>query len=187
MTASHQAKWKRWRPLLIGLTGIGLAALVSQLGHRLLIANTTTSVQPGLYVRWPAWCGGEIRAGALVSIAVPEVASKYFAERAGQPVTQASDWFLLKPVAAGPGQHVDSTGDRLFIDGIDRGAIHRVDALGRELPSRPVDRVLGHDEWLLLSDVPGSLDGRYFGPVRSGEIEAVRALVWKWDHQEGEK
>ncbi|MEM6559993.1 MAG: S26 family signal peptidase [Planctomycetota bacterium] len=172
--------------MVLGLASVGVVALVSQLGDRVVIANTTASVQPGLYVRWPGWCGGEVKVGELVSIRVPEVAAGYFAERAGRPSSEADEWSLLKPVAAGPGQHVDSTGDRLLIDGIDHGPIYRADALGRELPSRKIRRVLGSDEWLLLSDIPGSIDGRYFGPVRSAEIEAVRVAVWTWDHQEGE-
>lgn len=178
---------KRWRPVLLGLASLGMVALVSQLGHRFVIANTTASVQPGLYVRWPGWCCDEVRVGTLVSIQLPEVAAKYFADRAGRPIAEAGQWYLLKPVAAGPGQHVDSTGTRLLIDGVDRGPIHSLDAAGRALPSRPVNRVLGQDEWLLLSDVPGSIDGRYFGPVTSADIEAVRVAVWQWDHQEGEK
>ena len=172
--------------MVLGLASVGVVALVSQLGDRVVIANTTASVQPGLYIRWPGWCGGEVKVGELVSIRVPEVAAGYFAERAGRPSSESDEWFLLKPVTAGPGQHVDSTGDRLLIDGIDQGPIYRADALGAELPRRQIRRALGSDEWLLLSDVPGSIDGRYFGPVRSAEIEAVRVAVWTWDHQEGE-
>ena len=165
----------RLRRLAWVLTAFGGFALLTQVGARLVVANTTSSVDPGLYLSRPGWLGGRVRVGSLVSLRVPEIARPYFAAHASRPVEAAADWFLIKPVAAGPSDLVDTTSDRVFVNGRDLGPIYDRDDLGRELPRWRGRRTLGEAEWLLVSTrCPGSLDGRYFGPVRTADLEAVR-------------
>lgn len=172
--ASSQRR-RRLRRVAVVLLLFGSFALLTQLGGRLVIANTTSSVDPGLYLWRPSWAGGEVRVGGLVSLVMPEAARPYFAERANRPVADAIDWYLIKPVAAGPGDRIDTTGDRVLVNGRDLGPIYDRDDAGRALPRVRVAKVLDEGEWLLVSRrCPGSLDGRYFGPVTMADLEAVR-------------
>ena len=98
--ATDRAARGRW-PLALVTLFIALA-VASHFGRRLVIASTTSSVDPGLYLA----TGGEVAIGRLVSFRVPEAARPYFAARAGRPVADAADWFLIKPVIAGPGDTV---------------------------------------------------------------------------------
>lgn len=172
---------RRLRRLAWMLAAFGVFAGLTQLGDRLVVANTTSSVDPGLYLSRPGWCGGKVHVGGLVSLRMPPLARPYFAAHANRPVADAGDWFLIKPVAAGPGDVVDTAGDRVIVNGRDLGPIYDRDDLGRALPRWRGNRTLGPDEWLLVSRrCPGSLDGRYFGPVRTGDLEAVRVPVVRW-------
>ena len=166
---------RRWPWVCIALL-IVLAA-GSQLYPRLVVANTTQSVDPGLYLAW----GHGVAVGKLVGFRVPEAARPYFAGRAGKPVEDAADWFLVKPVIAGPGDEVDATGRRVLVNGIDCGPIYERDDAGRALPHWRERRTLRDGEWFVVSRrAPGSLDGRYFGPVRAEQIECVRRPLLRW-------
>ena len=179
--ARRAQRRRRLRRLAILLSCFAGFALVAHVGSRAVIANTTSSVDPGLYLWRPGWTGGEVRRGGLVSLSMPEAARQYFAERAGRPVDDAADWFLVKPIAAGEGDHIDTTGHRVFVNGRDLGPIYDRDDAGRDLPRVKVNRVLHQGEWLLVSRrCPGSLDGRYFGPVTSDQLEAVRVPLVRW-------
>ena len=132
---------------------------------------------PGLYL---ASTEG-VAVGRLVSFRLPESTWPYFAGRAGRPVADAADWYLIKPVAAGPGDVVDTTGRRVLVNGVDLGPIYDLDGEGRPLPHWRERRVLGPGEWLVISRrCPGSLDGRYFGPVRTEQVERVRRPLVRW-------
>ena len=181
VVATDRLRRRRLRRVAVILTIFGVFALLTQVGGRLVIANTTSSVDPGLYLWRPGWTGGEVRLGALVSLTMPEAARPYFAGRAERPVADAADWFLIKPVAAGPGDHIDTTGTRVLINGRDLGPIYDADDTGQMLPRVRVNRVLRQGEWLLVSRrCPGSLDGRYFGPVTTEQLEAVRVPLVRW-------
>ena len=174
----HRLRRPRRGPLVI--VGLFFAfAAVAHLGRRVVVLNPTSSVDPGLYLAWP----GGAAVGRLVSFPVPERARPYLVARAGRLVgeEEASGWYLVKPIAAGPGNHVDTTGGRLLVEGRDLGPIYTHDGAGRPLPVWRFSGKLGPDEWLPVSRrVPGSLDGRYFGPVRSEEIEHVRRPLVRW-------
>lgn len=175
---------RRFRRLALVLSLFGGFVLVTQLGGRFVVANTTSSVDPGLYLWHPTWLGGNVNIGGLVSLRMPESARPYFAERAGQPLEAAADWYLIKPIAAGPGDTVDTTGDRVLVNGHDLGPIYDADDVGRALPRVRVSKVLGDGEWLLVSRrCPGSLDGRYFGPVTTADLEATRLPLVRWGEE----
>ena len=179
--AEPPSRRRRLRGLAWVLLAFGAFAGLTRLGGRMVVANTTASVDPGLYLSRPGWLGGEVRVGALVSLPIPELARPYFAGRAGRPVADAADWYLIKPVAAGTGDMIDTTGNRVLVNGRDLGPIYERDGLGRALPRWRGRRTLGAGEWLLLSRrCPGSLDGRYFGPVRTSDLEAVRVPLVRW-------
>jgi conjugative transfer signal peptidase TraF len=171
----------RWPLVVIAL--FLLFAMLATIGRRLVVMNPTDSVDPGLYLAVP---GADIEVGRLVSLRLPESTRVYFADKAGRPLSDASGWYLVKPVSAGPGDEVDTTGSRVFINGIDYGPIYTHDSTGRALPQWRERRVLGEGEWLLISRrSPGSLDGRYFGPIRESDIEHVRRPLLRWGGDDG--
>ncbi len=161
-------------------------ALLATLGRRMVVMNPTASVEPGLYLAVPGWWGAELRVGRLVSFRVPEGTRPYFAGRAARPLEDADDWYLVKPVAAGPGDLVDTTGDRVLVNGVDLGPVYTHDGVGRALPRWRERRVLRQGEWLVVSRrTPGSLDGRYFGPIREKDVEHVRRPLVRWGVEGG--
>jgi conjugative transfer signal peptidase TraF len=163
-----------------------LFAAAATVGRRAVVANPTQSVDPGLYLAVPKWTGGDVAIGQLVSFRIPEAARPYFAGHAGRPIEDAGGWYLIKPIIAGPGDVVDTTGDRVLVNGVDAGPIYASDSDGRALPRWRARRRLAEGEWFVVSRrSPGSLDGRYFGPIREGDVEYVRRPLVRWG-DEGE-
>lgn len=155
-----------------------LLAIVSTFGaHRQIVVNTSPSVVPGLYVRsaqTPA-------VGCLVEFRVPPAAAGYIRART-RGRTGGEDWYILKPVAAGPGDDVDCTGEWLLING------RRVapmppsqDAAGFALPAWREHRILRTDEFFVFSNrISNSFDSRCYGPVQRRDITAVRRPLLTW-------
>jgi type IV secretory pathway protease TraF len=73
---------------------------------------------------------------------------------------------LLKRVEALPRQRVCRHETRVTVDGQLRALARDVDRFGRQLPRWSGCLVVGEGQiFLLNADHPGSLDGRYFGPL----------------------
>lgn len=163
------------RKLVVAIALLILLAVFRLLiGHRLVILNTSTSVSRGLYVR----CSERPAVGKLVDFRIPFAGRSYLANRSNLDV---SNWYILKPIAAGPGDHLDTTGNRLVINGIDRGPMTTLDSNGKALPVWRASRTLKLGEYFVFSgEVPRSLDGRHFGPIHHSEIDSVRQpwIVW---------
>jgi type IV secretory pathway protease TraF len=85
---------------------------------------------------------------------------------------------LIKPVGAVAGQVVCRAGRELRIDGRLAAQALDVDAHGRALPTWSGCRLLGPGEILLLAPASGSLDGRYFGPIRQAQVLARARPLW---------
>ncbi len=152
--------------LLIGLS-IGWA-------DRQIVINTSESMPPGLYVR----TRGPLTVGQIVDFVIPPTARDYIRQRTGRDGT---NWYLLKPIAAGPGDLVDTTGDTLRINGQPHGPIAGCDGSRRPLPHWRACRRLGADEFFVISErVPNSFDSRYFGPIHRDQIAAVRRPILTW-------
>ena len=73
--------------------------------------------------------------------------------------------YLLKPVAAIGGNRVCRLGGNVFIGSAFVARALEVDRLERPLPQWQGCRILGPNEFFLLSRTPLSFDGRYFGPM----------------------
>ena len=146
-----------------------LATLPKLTGHRIFVINTSPSVAPGLYVRSPA----EPAVGQIVDFRIPLAARPYVQARTGY---DGKDWYILKPIVAGPGDRLDTTGAWLTINGHRVAPMpHATDSMGRPLPIWRNCRVLDYDEFFVFSDrIPNSFDSRCYGPIRYDEIEAVR-------------
>jgi len=155
----------------------GLAVGSALCADRQIVINTSPSVAPGLYIRSdkpPA-------VGRLVDFRVPPAAAAYVRSRT-HGKTSGNNWYILKPVAAGPGDRVDTRGDWLAING------HRVAPMppvsgtdGMPLPRWAACRTLAPDEFFVFSArVPNSFDSRCYGPVHRAQIESVRRPLLTW-------
>jgi len=143
--------------------------------QRVLVINTSPSVAPGLYLR----SSEQPAIGKLVDFRIPPTARDYLRGRTGN---DGEDWYILKPIAAGPGDRVDTTGPWLVINGRQVAPMPpQTDGNGRRLPRWRADRVLRTGEFFVFSDrIPNSFDSRCYGPITRGQIAAVRRsfIVW---------
>lgn len=152
-----------------------LGVLTSLFADRQIVVNTSPSVPPGLYVkssRKPA-------VGAIIDFSIPVAARDYVQSRTG---CRGEDWYILKPIAAGPGDRVDTTGTWLFINGQRIAAMPpNRDTAGRLLPVWRGERILGPDEFFVFSDrIANSFDSRCYGPITRGQIASVRRPLITW-------
>jgi type IV secretory pathway protease TraF len=86
---------------------------------------------------------------------------------------------LLKPVAALPGEQVCVRENILYLGGRDYGPVY-TSADGKTLPRLTGCIEIQADEVFLASPVRGSMDSRYFGPMKVGTIRAQAVPVWTW-------
>lgn len=124
-----------------------------------LVWNVTASVPIGLYAVRPT---APLRVGVLAAVMPPEPLASWLVEGGylGRGVP------LIKRVEALPGARVCRHGLRVSVDGELRAVARWTDRSGRPLPVWSGCNIVaaGH-LFLLNADHPGSLDGRYFGPL----------------------
>ena len=167
---------RRRRILLCLATILLLIAIVPKLGaHRFLVINTSPSVAPGLYLR----SSEEPTVGTIVDFCIPPEARAYVFGRTGNT---GENWYILKPIAAGPGDRVDTTGLLLVLNG---RAIAPMppdfDSAGRPLPVWRENCVLRPNEFFVFSArIPNSFDSRCYGPITRSEIASVRKPLLTW-------
>lgn len=153
------------------ILGLGLVGGRLIDGPSLAIVNESPSLPKGLYLRKDA--ATPVR-GAIVTLAQPLAVRPYLA-RLGMP----PDVRLIKRVAATAGDAVCSDG-RWLVAPQRMVEVRGVDRTGAALPVWRGCRRLGPDEHFLLGDTPTSLDSRYFGPVRTAQIEGVYREILTW-------
>jgi conjugative transfer signal peptidase TraF len=139
----------------------------------LLLYNRTDSAPRGWYavVR-----GRDIHVGDVVVVRLPGNVAQLAASRGYLPQHVP----LLKRIAAVAGQSVCSRGGLLAIDGQRVATAREVDFAGRPLHAWSECRALVDDEVLVLSEHPSSFDSRYFGPVRTRQIDGHAIALWVW-------
>ncbi len=159
-SCAHRARSRRLLRLALGLMGM-CAVLPTVAGQRVIVINTSPSAAPGLYVR----CAAEPAVGRIVDFRIPSGARNYVQRRTGY---DGKDWYILKPIVAGPGDRVDTTGSSLIINGRAIASMPpESDEAGRPLPLWRENRVLGPDEFFVFSDrIPNSFDSRCYDPMR---------------------
>jgi conjugative transfer signal peptidase TraF len=150
-------------------------AVASIFGNRQIIINTSGSVVPGVYLR----SSDEPSVGKLVDFCIPLAARPYVFERTG---SSGENWYILKPIAAGPGDRVSTIGSSLMINGHTIAPMPpKLDSAGRPLPLWRDDRTLGTDEFFVFSGrIPNSFDSRCYGPLRREQIATVRRPLITW-------
>lgn len=161
------------RTLVIGSLAIGLIAVTAtiQMPTR-LVWNASASVPIGLYAIRPV---ERLEVTQLVLAQPPAPLAAFLAD--GGYVGNGVP--LLKRVAALPGQTVCRDGFEVTVDGATWATARERDRAGRPLPRWDGCRTLTEGEVFLLNwDEPGSLDGRYFGPLPSSAIVGGATPVW---------
>lgn len=162
-----------WVPLAATIVGASLvgAALAPHLP--VLLWNATASAPLGFYGLTPV---GEAKVGDLVALRPPRRLADWL--RRGGYLPKGVP--LLKRVAAVGGQQVCRTGARIEVAGALAARALPRDRGGRPLPVWGGCRVLREDELFLLNAAPGSLDSRYFGPSRVGDLLGRAEPLWTW-------
>ncbi len=152
---------------------LGVASAL--LADRQVVLNTSPSVPPGLYAR----SSDPPAVGRLVDFCIPPAARPYVLARAGR---DGRDWYILKPIVAGPGDRVDTTGSWLTVNGRPIAPMPpAADGFGRALPVWRAWRPLRAGEFLVVSTrIANSFDSRCYGPVTAGQIAAVRVPLVTW-------
>lgn len=164
----------RARKTLIA-TGAALALLgASTVLHSdpLVIWNASASVPIGFYAITPI---DQLEVGDLVAVRSPEPLGRWLIANG----YLGPDTPLLKRVAALPGSEVCRQGMTIMIDGEAVAAVRERDRLGRPLPVwRGCRTILDGEVFLLNADHPGSLDGRYFGPLGADTVIGRATPIW---------
>lgn len=134
--------------------------------------NASSSVPVGFYRLQPT---SKIALLDLLAIQPPEPLARYLADGGYLP----RNVLLLKRVQALTGQTVCRTTLAITVDGVHVGEARDRDRRGRLLPSWQGCRVLGADEFFVMNrDAPDSLDGRYFGVLRTSSVVGQALPVW---------
>jgi type IV secretory pathway protease TraF len=129
----------------------------------------------GIYVRSSA----QPSVGLIVDFRIPLSALPYIERRSQQ---NARDWYILKPIVAGPGDTVNTLGDWLVINGRRIAPMPpATDSRGLPLPIWRTSRILGPNEFFVFSNrIPNSFDSRCYGPIKRNQIESVRDSLLSW-------
>jgi len=157
-----------------GLTAT-LAVLSMLFADRQIVINTSPSVQPGIYVR----SSDPPRVGAIVDFRIPPAAWQYVQARTGN---RGENWYIIKPIVAGPGDYIDTMKDWLVINGRRIAQMPPLrDHAGHRLPIWRDCRTLRVDEFFVFSArIPNSFDSRCYGPINRSQIDSVRAPLLTW-------
>jgi len=159
-------------PLLAVGLSLGLLAGAQINRAPWLILNVSASVPVGLYVVRPLHAPSR---GHLVAVRLPDNLAAFVVARGYVGI----DTLLLKHVAAVEGMTVCRDSRVITIDGTVVAQAAHCDRQARPLPRWAGCVVLGPDAvFLLIADVPDSLDGRYFGPLNSAAILGRAVPIW---------
>jgi conjugative transfer signal peptidase TraF len=156
------------------LAGMALL-LVSAAGvHPLIIWNATASAPVGFY-RVLSAGQGPLGTGELVLARPDASAAQLYARRGYLPLGVP----MLKRIAAVSGQLICEQDGKLSIDGRHVADALPADGRGRPLiPWRGCRRLQDGEVFLLMADIPASLDGRYLGPTPIRSVLGRAVPLW---------
>lgn len=170
-TASSKSQC-RWAIGCIGLAA-ALVATVFVPPRPRLVWNSSASAPIGLYAVGDTV---SLSRGDMVIARLPDTFRLFAARRHYLPANVP----LVKRVAAIPGDEVCASGRRIVVNGQLVAKRFTRDGAGRAMPQWSGCALLGERRYfLLMSDSPGSFDGRYFGVSNAGEIVGKAQLLWR--------
>lgn len=163
----------RWR-CTIGACCLSLLALtIADPPQPRLVWNASASAPLGLYA---VASEARLARGDMVIAWAPRSARLLAAQRHYLPRNVP----LVKRVAAVAGDRVCAPGAVLSINNRPVARRRAYDAAGRAMPLWRGCATLGHGQFLLLMDAPGSFDGRYFGPTERADVIGRATALWTW-------
>jgi conjugative transfer signal peptidase TraF len=166
--------WRRRQVGVLAAAGVVAALICGNPARRwpILVWNASASAPIGLYLRRDEIT---VSRGDLVLVAPPEELARFADERRYLPFGVP----LIKRVMALSGSTICGHGDTVSIDG--RVVLRRLkqDGQSRPLPSwSGCHRLSSGKVFLAMENVPGSFDGRYFGPLPVSTIEGRLVPLW---------
>ena len=157
----------RGRPFILALIAGSIPALLAVSifdTEPFLLYNASPSAPIGFY---NVEDRNPLTVGDLVAARVPEGYRSLFAERGYLPKNVP----VMKRIVAAEGDHVCLRSGAVYLNSDYLAEPLETDSLGRPMPIWTGCRVLDQDEFFLaMTDVPSSLDSRYFGPVTRSDI-----------------
>ena len=168
------ARPSRWVVIIGMLAGIAFLVASAAGLHPLIVWNATASAPIGFYRLQPVG-EGPLRNGDLVLVWPDAASAQLYAERGYLPLGVP----LLKRIAATAGQIVCEQDGMVSIDGRHVADALPADGRGRPLiPWRGCRPLRDGEVFLLMADVPASLDGRYLGPTSVGSVLGRATPLW---------
>lgn len=173
----NRALRQRRRFRLLGAIAIALGSLAIPSAFEItprVIYNASASAPLGLY-----WAHGRdgLERGEFVLANLPKPVRQLANDRGYLPVGVP----LIKRVAAVPGDHICIIGRAVLIDAKLVARRQNRDSQHRLVPAwHGCRRLTAGEIFLLMSDVPDSFDGRYFGPSRITEVIGRLTPIWTW-------
>lgn len=158
----------------LALAALALAAVAVSAWHGVprVVWNVTSSVEIGLY-----WISPRSPAtGDIAAVRLPAAVADLAHLRGYLPRSA----LLLKPVAAVGGDHVCRWGSRILINGWLRVIAADRDRAGRTLPVWRGCRTLRPGDVFVLSRMPDSFDGRYYGVLTDFHVVGRAELLWQF-------
>jgi conjugative transfer signal peptidase TraF len=158
--------------IVLGAVGLGLIACAAFADPApKLVWNASASAPLGLY----RVVSAAPKHGDLVLVRAPESIAHLGAERGYLPL----DVPLVKRVVALSGDHVCALDETVIVNGRVVAERLKADRAGRPLPWWSHCRALVGDElFLLMGEVSGSFDSRYFGPVSRANVIGRLVPLW---------
>lgn len=156
-----------------GVAILGLAVISAAPPQKTFLWNRTASAPKGLYIIKR----GAPDAGAWAAVSGDAPSAKWIAGNG----YLGRGWPVVKRVAATEGDEICRDDDQVFINAIQAATALKTDGAGRELPRWQGCFSLQENEFFLLNDHPRSLDGRYFGVTKRGDIIGVARLIIRVD------
>jgi type IV secretory pathway protease TraF len=158
-----------WAAIAAVATWVTVAAISS-----IITENVTDSLPRGYYIR--TFVAPE--RSPFIAFPMPESMRAFFTKRGDIGFFDGGGEFI-KRVGAAAGDEVCVIGDALRVNGVIFGKIRRDIPKQEFLPRWSECRRLEPGEILPLADAPGSIDGRFYGPIPSSVATGYRAL-WRY-------
>lgn len=152
-----------------GVALLGLAFISAVPLQKTFLWNRTESAPKGLYLI----AGDALETGAWAAVSGDAPSAKWIAGNG----YLGRGWPVIKRIAAAEGDEICRDDDQVFINAIHAATALKTDGAGQELPRWQGCFSLQANEFFLLNDHPRSLDGRYFGATKRGDIIGVARLI----------
>jgi type IV secretory pathway protease TraF len=159
------------RAAACALGAAAITALTAPVHRPRLIWNATASAPEGLYRLQPH---APVRVGDWLAVRPPAPLAQWLAARHYLP----GGALLIKQAAALPPSVVCRQAAVVMVDGRPVAIAVARDRWGRRLPVWAGCRRLRDAEVFLLNAAPGSLDGRYLGPLPRTSVVGLVHPLW---------